>query len=136
MEAHDVITAIAGRGLAGDRYALETGTYSGSGHGPRHVTLIEQEAIDAAAIESGLPIAAAGTRRNIVTTGVPLNHLVGQTFRVGPALLRGYKLAEPCTYLERLTQAGVREPLVHRGGLRAEIIEGGDVRIGDTVAPA
>lgn len=135
MEAHDAIAAVAGIGLSGDRYATERGTYSGTGHGPRHVTLIELEAIDAVASEANVEIPARETRRNIVTEGVPLNHLVGRTFRVGPALLRGYKLAEPCTYLERITRPGVRAPLVHRGGLRAEVLAGGDIHVGDTITP-
>lgn len=133
MESHDSIAALAGAGLAGDRYATETGTYSGTGRGPRDVTLIEEEAIDAAATEAEIDIPAIETRRNIVTQGVPLNHLVGQEFRVGSVLMRGYKLAEPCAYLERVTGRAVRAPLVHRGGLRAEILEAGEIHVGDPV---
>ena len=68
-----------------------------------------------------------------MTEGVPLNHLVGRTFRVGGVVLRGFKLAEPCTYLEGLTRPGVRRALVHRAGLRAEILEGGTISVGDAV---
>lgn len=135
MEPQQAVAALAGVGLEGDRYATGTGTYSGTGFGARHVTLIEQEAIDAAATEAGIEIPALETRRNIVTSGVPLNHLVDEAFRVGSVLLRGVKLAEPCTYLERITGAGIRAPLVHRGGLRAEVLEGGEIRIGDAIAP-
>jgi MOSC domain-containing protein YiiM len=107
---------------------------------PRDVTLIEREAVDAANAglrADGIEIAEAETRRNLVTTGVPLNHLVGHTFRVGALLLRGVKLAEPCAYLEQLLgRPGVREALVHRGGLRCEVVEGGEVRVGDPVLPS
>ncbi len=72
-------------------------------------------------------------RRNIVTRAVPLNHLVGQEFQVGDAILRGTRLCEPCSHMEKLTRKGVMRGLIHRGGLRAEIVSGGTIRAGDTV---
>jgi MOSC domain-containing protein YiiM len=135
MEARTDVRAIAGGGLDGDRYASRTGTYSQDTRVPRDVTLIEREAVDAVRGE-GIALAEADTRRNVVTAGVPLNHLVGRTFRVGDVLLRGVKLAEPCVYLEQLLGVpGVRASLVHRGGLRAEILTGGELRVGDAIAP-
>jgi MOSC domain-containing protein YiiM len=136
MEARGDVRAVAGVGLAGDRYALATGTYSKLGARPRHVTLIECEALDGARRDESIELAGRETRRNIVTEGVALNHLVGRTFRVGGALLRGVKLAEPCAYLEGLLgRPGARAALVHRGGLRAEILEGGVIRVNDVVDP-
>jgi MOSC domain-containing protein YiiM len=139
MEARAAVTARAGAGLDGDRYAAGTGTYSRDTRVPRDVTLIEREAVDAVNEElrdDGAAVTEADTRRNLVTTGVPLNHLVGVTFRVGTVVLRGVKLAEPCTYLEALLgTTGVRAAFVHRGGLRAEVVEGGEVHVGDCVAP-
>jgi MOSC domain-containing protein YiiM len=73
------------------------------------------------------------TRRNIVTRGVPLKHLVGQQFRVGDVTLRGLRLCEPCAHLERLSHPGVREALIHRGGLRAQILTDGTIRVGDSI---
>ena len=135
MEARSAVAAIAGAGLEGDRYATESGRYSGSGHGARDVTLIEREAVEAVRAEAGgVPVTEADTRRNLVTEGVALNHLVGREFRVGAVRLRGVKLAEPCVYLEQLTgHEGVRAAFVHRGGLRAEILDGGELRVGDAV---
>ena len=76
----------------------------------------------------------AETRRNLVTEGVALNHLVGREFRVGAVRMRGVRLAEPCVYLEQLTgHDGVRAAFVHRGGLRAEILDGGELRVGDAI---
>lgn len=135
MEARPSIDALTALGLDGDRYATRRGTYSDTNRGPRDVTLIEREAIDAVRAD-GVAIAEADTRRNLVTEGVPLNHLVGHTFRVGAVLLRGLKLSEPCMYLEQLTGIdGARAALVHRGGLRATIVEGGELRVGDPVTP-
>jgi MOSC domain-containing protein YiiM len=134
MESHDGVEAIAGVGLDGDRYAKGDGKYARSDDdGKRAVTLIEREAVAAAGREYEIELGEHEARRNIVTEGVPLNHLVGHTFRVGDVVLRGFKLAEPCTYLEGLTRPGVRRALVHRAGLRAEIIEGGTISVGDPV---
>ncbi len=99
------------------------------------MTLIEREAIAAVRAE-GLAVSEADTRRNLVTEGVPLNHLVGRTFRIGAVTLLGVRLAEPCAYLEQLTRLdGVNAAFVHRGGLRAEVVVGGELRVGDAVAP-
>lgn len=137
MQSRDGVRAVAGIGLDGDRYATGAGKYTGqSDDGKRAVTLIEREAVAAAGREYDVEIGEHETRRNVVTEGVPLNHLVGQTFRVGDVTLRGLRLAEPCTYLEGLTRPGVRRALVHRAGLRAEIVEGGTLRVGDPVEVA
>jgi len=135
MEARITIDAVAGVGLRDDRYATGTGTYSGTGRGPRDVTLIEREAVDAVRAEhGGIAVSESDTRRNLVTEGVALNHLVGHTFRVGTVRMRGVRLSEPCVYLEQLTGlTGVREALVHRGGLRAEVLDGGVLHVGDAI---
>jgi MOSC domain-containing protein YiiM len=137
MEARDEVEAVAGLGLAGDRYAGASGTYSGRRltDPQRAVTLIEREAIAAVRAERHLPLDEHETRRNLVTVGVPLNHLVGRTFVVGPVRLRGVDLAEPCAYLEDVTRKGIRSALVHRAGLRAEILADGPIRVGDLVEP-
>jgi hypothetical protein len=124
--AVDEALAIAGRGLEGDRYAAGRGTFSGPGRG-YELTLIEAEVLD----ELDLPWAEA--RRNIVTRDVALNALVGRRFFVGTVECVGRRLAEPCSHLERLARPGLLRPLVHRGGLRADILVGGPIRPGDKV---
>jgi MOSC domain-containing protein YiiM len=134
MEARHSAVALAGSGLEGDRYASGVGKFSDAGRGPRDVTLIEREAVDAVRVDYGIAVNEADTRRNLVTEGVALNHLVGRTFQVGAVTLRGYRLSEPCAYLEQLVgQEGVNRAFVHRGGLRAEILTGGEIRVGDQV---
>jgi MOSC domain-containing protein YiiM len=98
------------------------------------VTLIEREAIVAVKGEGEVTLEEQEARRNLVTEGVPLNHLVGCTFRVGSVVLVGCRLAEPCSYLAGLTRPGVSRALIHRGGLRAEILVGGVLRVGDEIA--
>lgn len=137
MQSRADVGAVAGVGLDGDRYATGQGKYTDKADdGKRAVTLIEREGVTAAAREYDIELGEHETRRNVVTEGVPLNHLVGRTFRVGDVTMRGLRLAEPCTYLEGLTRPGVRRSLVHRAGLRAEILESGTLRVGDAVEVA
>jgi hypothetical protein len=118
--------ALAGHGLAGDRYARGRGTFSGRGRG-YELTLVEADVLDE--IQLGWEEA----RRNIVTRGISLNGLVGQHFRIGPVEAVGRRLAEPCAHLEKLARPGLLRPLVHRGGLRADIVKGGMIRLGDEI---
>jgi MOSC domain-containing protein YiiM len=97
--------------------------------------LIESEAVEALRRDYEIEFEAGMSRRNIVTRGVPLNHLVGREFRVGEVVLRGLKLCEPCGHLEQLTGVRVREGLVHRGGLRAQVLNEGTIRPGDPIEP-
>lgn len=130
----EAVRAVAGEGLEGDRYYHRIGTYSKKDRPARQVTLIESEALEGLVREYGVELVAGATRRNITTAGVALNHLVGRTFRVGEAVLRGIQLCEPCGHMERLTgKDGVRNGLVHRGGLNAEVLTGGTIRVGDDV---
>jgi hypothetical protein len=122
----DAVEAVAGRGLAGDRYFGGRGTFSGPGHG-YELTLVEAEVLDSI----DLPWEQA--RRNIVTRGIALNSLVGHRFKVGLVECIGRRLAEPCAHLEKLARPGLLRPLVHRGGLRADILRGGRISIGDEV---
>jgi MOSC domain-containing protein YiiM len=134
MQTVTEVRAIPGRGLEGDRYFTGTGFYSKRpGAGGREVTLIEMESVEAL---DGIKLSAADSRRNIATAGVPLNHLVGREFYVGPVRMRGVRLCEPCQHLEELTERGVMNGLVHRGGLRAQVLTEGVIRPGDVVRPA
>jgi MOSC domain-containing protein YiiM len=126
------VEAVAGRGLRGDRYFRPA-----DAEGPGvELTLIEREALDAAERDEGVSLPAGAHRRNVVTSGVPLNHLVGERFSLGTALVEGTGLCDPCAHMESLAVEGAREALVHRGGLEARIVETGDVTVGDDVSPA
>jgi MOSC domain-containing protein YiiM len=127
------VRAVAGRGLEGDRYFQKSGTFARKWDPGNEVTLIEAEAVESLARDYGLELGPGETRRNIMTREVPLNHLVGRTFRVGEIVLRGERLCDPCGYLEGLTQPGVRKGLTHRGGLNAAIVSGGIIRKGDRI---
>jgi MOSC domain-containing protein YiiM len=133
LEANSSIRAIEGVGLEGDRYATAVGTYSNRPGPHRQVTFIEREVIAAVNEEAGVELGEHESRRNLVTEGVPLHHLIGRDFRVGDVVFHGIKSAPPCAHLERLTRTGVRAALENRGGLRAEIVRGGVLRIGDEI---
>ena len=133
MESPQSAEAVVGRGLEGDRYFIGNGYWSTHPGRGREVTLIELEAIEALAQEKQVVIAPAAARRNIVTRGVPLNHLAGREFQVGGVRFAGIRLCEPCDYLEGLTTKGVLTGLLHRGGLRAEIVSGGTIHVGDVI---
>ena len=133
VESRESVEAVAGKGLRGDRYFDAAGTFSGAEAGGNELTLVEHEAVAAIEREAGIELEPGEHRRNLTTTGVALNHLVGERFRVGEVVCRGVRLCEPCDHLESLTADGVVAALTHRGGLRADIEEGGEIRVGDTV---
>lgn len=128
--------AVAGKGLEGDLYFAGAGTFSAKPGTARQITLVEEEEIETLRRETGIALAPGETRRNVTTRGVRLNHLVGKRFRVGDVVLEGKRLCEPCAHLESLTQEGVLDGLLHRAGLRADVIVGGVVRVGDSVEEA
>jgi MOSC domain-containing protein YiiM len=124
---------VVGRGLEGDRYYSKMGTYSNQPGSGRDVTLIEIEAIEGLKRDYEVRLEPGQSRRNIVTRGVALNHFVEREFRIGDVVLCGTRLCEPCAHMERLTVKGALRGLVHRGGLRAEIVKGGTIRVGDVI---
>jgi len=126
LERRDEVTLVTGQGIDGDRYF-------GRGRGAKNVTLVEEEKLRAACDEIGVDYAPGCSRRNVTVTGVDLNALVGRTFRLGDAVLEGQELCEPCGLMETSIGTGAREALGHKAGLRARIVEGATVRVGDAV---
>jgi len=136
MEAVDSVEIVQGEGLRGDRYGAGIGAaqFKGRRKPENEVTLIASEAIEAANDEFNYTIEHLDTRRNLLTEGVPLNDLVGKSFRIGEnVVLKGLELCEPCGYLEKRTFAGIKAALKHRGGLRCCVLEGGEIRVDDKV---
>ncbi|WP_265594207.1 MOSC domain-containing protein [Haloferula sp. BvORR071] len=127
------IEAIAGKGLDGDRYALGTGSYSKS-KGIREVTLIEIEALWNFFRVSGIDLHPGLTRRNIVTEGIQLSDLVGSSFSIGPVSFLGLRPCPPCRHLAKLIgMPEVLDGLAHSGGIYAQVLSGGPIRIDDPV---
>jgi MOSC domain-containing protein YiiM len=133
MEPKERVRVVPGRGIEGDRYFEMLGTFSKKADPSREITLIEAEVLDALARDCNIELGPHQTRRNLLTHGVALNHWVGVEFSVGAVRLKGIELCEPCGHLENLTVPGVRKALIHRGGLRAQVLTEGSIAVGDSI---
>jgi len=132
MRSVSTAEAVEGRGLLGDRYERKAGTFSKPGGRGYDLTLVEAEALEELSAKGvGLPPIEA--RRNIVVRGIALDDLIGRRFRAGEVECYGQRRCEPCSHLERLTRPGVLRGLVHRGGLRADVLSDGQIRVSDRV---
>jgi MOSC domain-containing protein YiiM len=129
----EAVRAIPGRGLEGDRYSLGQGSFSRWPGTGRAVSLIAEETLQSIHAEHGIDLSEGRSRRNLVTSGIDLADLQDRLFRIGTAVFRGVRPCSPCQYLERITQAGVFDALKNRGGFRADVIEEGVLRVGDSI---
>ncbi len=132
MRVVSTVEALEGRGLRGDRYERGAGTFSDPRGGGYDLTLVEAEALEELSAK-GVELAPVEARRNLVVRGIALDDLIGGRFRVGEVECFGQRRCEPCSHLERLTRPGVLRGLVHRGGLRADVLSSGGIRVGDRV---
>jgi len=137
MLCPDKLICRAGEGIEGDRYALGTGTYSDKPEEGRQITLIESETLEALARDWNIVLRPEQTRRNVVSQGVPINHLVGRQFKIGPeVVVEGLRLNLPCQYLEDLL--GIKslfKSLINRSGLNCRILSSGTIHNGDSIEP-
>jgi MOSC domain-containing protein YiiM len=126
------VRAVAGKGLEGDRYfrGEGEGTFYEPAKEGQDLTLIEAEAFEGLASETGIELDSPEARRNVVTRGLALNDLVGRKFMVGEVKCVGRRLCDPCSHLESVTRPGVLKGLVNRGGLRADILTDGEIAVG------
>jgi MOSC domain-containing protein YiiM len=115
------VTAVAGKGLVGDRHYTDN---PGPGNA---LTLIEAEVLE------DVGLTGAQSRRQVVVRGVRLGDLIGRRFRVGDVECFGVEICEPCSHLQALTRPGIIKDLIHRGGLNADILSGGMITVGDEV---
>jgi MOSC domain-containing protein YiiM len=129
LVSRNEVNAVAGRGLEGDRYF----NAEGWDEPKREITLVELEAVEAANRDYDLGLTPEDMRRQIVTKGIALNHLVDREFTVGDVRCRGIKLNEPCNHLRKLADKPLIKPMIHRGGLRAQILDSGTIRVGDPI---
>jgi hypothetical protein len=127
--------ALTGKGLDGDRYAAKAGTFTPASPtvAGYDLTLVQAEVLDQLALPDGGKLPYADARRNVVTRGVDVNALVGRRFRIGDVECLGQRLCEPCSHLERLTANGVLRGLIHRGGLRADVLSDGQITTGAVI---
>jgi MOSC domain-containing protein YiiM len=131
----ETVEAIAGVGLDGDRYASQTGHWSPIARRGERLTLISNEEIRRLAADYGVSLAPGESRRNITTEGIDLDTLLGRRFTIGTVVCQATRRCEPCTYLEELIDKEVIYALVHRAGIRVQILEGGTISVGDPIRP-
>jgi MOSC domain-containing protein YiiM len=129
----DQVHVVPGSGIEGDRYFNKPANPTGKTNTGREITLIELEAIESLRDDAGIPLTPDQTRRNLITSGIALNDLVGRLFFIGNIQLRGVRLCEPCQYLADRTDPRILKAMAHRGGLRADIITEGNIHINDTI---
>ena len=132
VESVPSIDLVKGIGILGDRNELKAGEWDDS-HIGEELTLVEAESLERLAREHDIHLRPGDTRRNVTTRGISLNDLVGKRFRVGEVEAEGVKLCEPCSDLQTMVGKPIIRPLVHRAGIRAQLVNGGTIRVGDTV---
>jgi MOSC domain-containing protein YiiM len=138
MRSMPEITLVPGQGIEGDRYMIgrEEGFYSHKPEEGRQVTLFELETLVALKRDANIELGPHEHRRNVTVEGVPLNHLVGKRFWLGDTLLEATRLSIPCRHIEEITGKAIFDPLINRSGLNCRILQGGVVKVGDTVRNA
>jgi MOSC domain-containing protein YiiM len=138
MRSMPEVNLIAGRGIEGDRYMIgrEEGFYSNKPEDGRQVTLFELETLIALKRDANIDLGPEEHRRNVTTEGVPLTHLVGKQFWLGAVLVEATRLSIPCRHIEEITGKSIFDPLINRSGLNCRILQGGTIRVGDTVRNA
>ncbi|MGI1677394.1 MAG: MOSC domain-containing protein [Cellvibrionaceae bacterium] len=130
MASIDIVQCVAGKGIVGDR------NYQKVKNPGQSITFIEAEEIERFNQENRQQVTAKDMRRNVVTRGVLLNDLVGKTFSFGDVVFQGMELCEPCSTLGKtletddLPKAAAVRALVHRAGIRAEILSSGNLQVG------
>jgi len=122
---------IAGQGIQGDRYFSRLPSISSDPS--TEITLIEQEQVDQFNTQHNRQYNYGDFRRNIITHGMPLNSLLGKIFWLGTVQLKGIMLCEPCAYLAKTLDPLVLPHLLNKGGLRAQILSSGEIKLGETI---
>ena len=128
MESVNNVNVIAGKGIVKDR------KFKDNNEKERQITLIEIENIKHYNRISGTTISAIDFRRNIITEGIQLNNLINKEIAIGEVKVKVHDLCRPCKYLQdSLSQKNFIKELLHKGGLRCEILSNGKISVGDKI---
>jgi MOSC domain-containing protein YiiM len=134
--AVEQVKVVPGKGIEGDRYFDYMNNPSIDHKPGKEITLIESEMLESMDINDGIKLLPNQTRRNLLTSGISLNDLVGKTFFIGDIKLQGIRLCEPCQYLADRTDQRILTSMVHKGGLRSDILSEGIIHINDDIITA
>lgn len=128
IESRESVVLIAGVGVEGDRYAEGSGYWSDSRWPDQELTLVDADVADA------LGVAPGALRRNVAMRGIVVDVLIGRRAAIGQAVIEGVRPCDPCAHIAELNhRPGLLRALVGRGGLRARILKGGLVAVGDAI---
>jgi len=128
VEQQQSVELIAEAGIAGDRYCKAQPANGVAA--VNNLTLIDADHLDAFLAKNTVEISYGDFRRNVITRGIDLNDLVGKEFTIGDVLCKGTELCEPCAPLAAKVHSAILPDLVHKAGIRAEILRGGTVALG------
>ncbi len=135
MRNLETLELIEGLGIEGDRHSINEAFHSDRPEEGRQITFFEAETLEALKRDHDIALRPEQHRRNVTTRGVPLNHLVGRRFRVGACVVEATRLTTPCRHIEQITGLEIYEVLLHRAGLNAKIVKGGQIHLGDIIEP-
>ncbi|MBK0329465.1 MOSC domain-containing protein [Rhodobacteraceae bacterium F11138] len=135
MRNMEKLQLIEGLGVEGDRHSINEAFHSDRPEEGRQITFFEAETLEALKRDHHIILKPEQHRRNVTTRGVPLNHLVGRRFRVGTCVVEATRLTTPCRHIEQITGLEIYEVLLHRAGLNAKIVKGGEIHLGDIIEP-
>jgi MOSC domain-containing protein YiiM len=121
----DEVVADKNRGLIGDRYSGRSGK--------RHVTLLQQEHLSVIASLADKQVSAEMLRRNLLVSGINLLALKGQYFSIGETVFLATGFCHPCSKMEKILGTGGYNVMRGHGGLTAQIITSGNLKINDSV---
>ena len=127
VQSQTRVLAIKDHGLKDDRSSASSG-------GKRQVTLFQAEYLRV--LHSLHPLSKVSyekLRRNIAVSGINLNSLIDQQISVGQAVLEITGFCHPCSKMEKEFGVGAYNALRGHGGLTATVIQGGEIKIDDTV---
>lgn len=118
---------MAGQGLVGDRFFGFKENYKGQ------ITFFAGELFDEICGQLSVGGKSPGvTRRNIITSGVDLNSLIGENFTLQGVEFEGVCECSPCYWMNDAIAPGAEAALKGRGGLRARILTNGKLRVDAT----
>ena len=128
MESLRSVQVVSGKGIVNDR------KFKDNNDKKRQITLIEIENIKYYNKITGTSIPPIEFRRNIITEGIRLNELVGKEITIGEIKIKAHDLCKPCKYLQdSFKQKNVIKELLFKGGLRCELLNDGEISVGDLV---
>ena len=118
------IECVAGQGIKGDRFFGFKENYKGQ------ITFFAQEVFEALCAELKLSGKSPGvTRRNVIVAGADLNALIGKEFEIQGVKFCGVAECSPCHWMDQAFAPGAEKFLQNRGGLRAQILTNGTLRV-------